>query len=93
MSKTSVSNGNDTETVFSETSCGGYVTADDEVELINYLVHLPSKSDFIVEIGLEEDLNERVNGGNSNYDGDDACEFDNSKRRVELEMSHASSPS
>ena len=55
--------------VHSEVSCGGYVTADDEVEVHNYLIHLPSHDDFIVDIDVEEELNERGNVGVSDDDG------------------------
>ena len=41
------------KTVFSEPSCGGYVTAGDEVELPNYMVHLPSRNYVIVNIYVE----------------------------------------
>ena len=41
-----------------------------------------------MEIGVEEELNERENGGNLDDDGDDARDFDNTTREVELERSH-----
>ena len=75
--KTSASNGDKTETVFSEISCGGYITADYEVSLTNYLVQTPIHNDVMVDIDLEEELNERGNGGNSDYGGDDVQYFDN----------------
>ena len=49
---------NETKMVFSEPYYGGYVIADDEVELTNYLVHLPSQSDVIMDIDVEEEVNE-----------------------------------
>ena len=52
MIKTSVSGGADTKTVFYETYHGVYVTANYEVALSNYLVHLPSHKDSIVEIDV-----------------------------------------
>ena len=48
--KTSASNGDETEMVFSDISYGDYVTAGDEVALPNYLVQLPSHNDVIVDI-------------------------------------------
>ena len=48
MIKTSVRGGDGYKMVQSELSCGGYVTADDELALPNYLVQLTSKNDFIV---------------------------------------------
>ena len=51
------------ETVRSEISYCDYVTADDEVALPNYLVHLPIQNDVIMVIAVEEELNERRNGG------------------------------
>ena len=62
MIKTSVRGGDGYKMVQSELSCGGYVTADDKVTLPNYLVHVPSHNDVIVDIDVEEELNERVNG-------------------------------
>ena len=52
MSKTSVRDGLETKTVFSEPSRDGYATADVEVALPNYLVHLPSQNDSIVDIDV-----------------------------------------
>ena len=72
MRKTSASNGNKIKTVFSEPSCGAYVTEDDEVALPKCLVHLPSKIGSMVDIDLQQELKQRVNGGNSDYYGDDA---------------------
>ena len=40
--------------------------------LKNYLVHLPSHDDFMVEIDMEKELNERGNGGGWYDDGDNA---------------------
>ena len=55
-----------------ETSCGGYVTADDELALPNFLVHLPSQNYVIIDIDVEEDLNERVNCRDLDDGGDNA---------------------
>ena len=54
MRKTSTSNGDGAETLHSELYRSGYVTADEEVTLPNYLVHLPSQNDVIVDIYVEE---------------------------------------
>ena len=43
--------------VHSEISCGGYVTAYDELVLPNFLVHLPSQNYVIMDIDVEEELN------------------------------------
>ena len=48
MSKTIISDSDGDKMVHSETSCGDYVTADDEVALPNYLIHLQIKNDAIV---------------------------------------------
>ena len=48
MRKSSASDGEGDETVRSGISHGGYVTADDNVELPNYLVHFPSHNYFIM---------------------------------------------
>ena len=56
--------------------------------LHNYLVHLPSQNCVVVDIDVEEQLNERVNGGYSDDDGDYVRDFDDIMRGVELEMSH-----
>ena len=45
MSKTIAIDGHKNEAVFSGPSYGGYVTADDEVVLTVYMVHLPSHND------------------------------------------------
>ena len=55
MSKTSVRNSDDTKTVFSEPSPGSYVTANYEVALTKYLVHLPSQNYSIVDIDVKDD--------------------------------------
>ena len=57
------------------------------MELLNYLVHLPHQNNFMVEIYVEEELNERVNGRDSDDDGDDARDFDDTMREVKLERS------
>ena len=68
-------------------SHGGYVTSYDKVALPNYLVHLLSQNGVIMEMYAEEELNERVNGGDSDDDGDDARDFKNIMRDVKLERS------
>ena len=42
------------------------------MELPNYLVHIPSHNDFTMDFFVEEELNKRVNGGDSDDDSDDA---------------------
>ena len=74
--------------VLSELSCGGYFTEDGNVALPKYLVHLPGHNCFIVDIDFEEELSERVNGGNLYDDGNDVQYFDDSMREFELERSH-----
>ena len=52
MRKASASGSDRDETIRSELSRGGYVTADNEAVLPNYLVHLPSHNDVIMEIDV-----------------------------------------
>ena len=82
MSKSSARDNDRDETVRSEIYCGGYVTTVDEVELTNYLVHLPSHNDFIMNINVQEELNDRGNFGHSGDDGDDARDFNNTMREL-----------
>ena len=56
MSKASASDCDGEKTVHSEISHGGYYTADEEVELPNYLVQLQCHNDVIVDIDEEEEL-------------------------------------
>ena len=70
MSKSRVSNCTRDETVRSEISFGGNVTTNDGVALPNYLVHLPSHNDGIVDIDVVEELNYRGNDGYSDDVGD-----------------------
>ena len=65
----------ETKTVHSESSHGGYVNWDGGVALPEYLVHLPNQNYFILYIDMEEELNKRVNGGNSDYYGGDEIDF------------------
>ena len=51
-------------------------------------MHFPSQNDAIVDIDVEEDLNERIIGGNSDGDCDYAREFGGTMREVELERLH-----
>ena len=53
MIKLSASSNDGDETVRSDISRGGYVTSDDKLELSNYLVHLPSQNDVIMEMDVE----------------------------------------
>ena len=53
MIKLSASSNDRDETVRSDISHGGYVTSDDKLELSNYLVHLPSQNDVIMEMDVE----------------------------------------
>ena len=57
MKKSRVIEGDVDETVHSELSHGGYATAEDKVEMPNYLVQLQSQNDVIVDIDVEEELN------------------------------------
>ena len=50
-------------------------------------MHLLSQNGVIMEMYAEEELNERVNGGDSDDDGDDARDFKNIMRDVKLERS------
>ena len=47
-------------------------------------MHLPRKNDVIMEIDMEEELNERVNGGDYDDDDDYARYFNNTMREVTL---------
>ena len=88
MSKSSKSNGDGYKTVHSELSHGGFFAADNKVALPNYLVQLPSQNDLIMDIGVEEELNERGDCGDSDGVGDDARDFDDKMREIELERPH-----
>ena len=85
--KNSASDSDGDKTVQSELSCGSCVTEDDGMALPNYLVHLPINNDAIVDIDVEEELNERGNGGDLYDDGENAREFDDTMRGVELKRS------
>ena len=54
MRKLSSSENYGDKTVRSDLSHSGYVTVDDEVELPNYLVLLPSQNDVVMEIYTKE---------------------------------------
>ena len=84
MIKSSASDSDGDKTVHSELHCGGYVISYDKVVLPNYLVQLLSQNDVIVDIGVDEELNERANGGDLD---DDARKCDDTVREVELERS------
>ena len=87
MIKASTRDSEGDKTVCSGICCGGYVTADNQVAISNYLVHVPSQNDVILEIGVEEKLNERGNCGDSDDDGDYARNFGNTLREFKLERS------
>ena len=87
MSKANASDGYRDGTVRSELSCGGYVSEYDKIELHSYLLHLPIQNGVIMYIDVEEKLNERGNGRDSNDDGDNARDFYNTIKEVELERS------
>ena len=87
MGKTRTSDGDGYKTVHSELSRDGYVTTYDVVALPNYLVHLPSLDDVVVDIDVDEELNERGNCGDSYYGGDDARDFGDTMRGLKLERS------
>ena len=80
MNKSSASNNAGDKTVQHEISHGGYVTSDEKVALPNYLVHVPSQNDVIIEIYLYEELNVRVNCGNLDDDGDYVRYFEDMMR-------------
>ena len=89
MRKSIASDGGGDKTVRSDISRGGQVSADDEVALPNYLVHLQSQNDFIMEMDVDQELNQRGNCGDSDDDnGDYARDFDDTMREVKLERSH-----
>ena len=88
MKRFSTNNGDRYEIVCSELSLGGYVNADENVELPNYLVHLPSQNDFIMYIYLEDKINESGNSGDLDDDGDSTIDVDDIIKEVELERSH-----
>ena len=73
--------------VHPEISRGGYVTAYDGLALPNFMVHLPSQNYFIIDIDVEEELNERVNGGYLYDVGEKAKYLNNTMREVKLERS------
>ena len=72
MRKSSVNDNNGDKTVCYDLPCSGYVTLDDNMAIPNYLVYLLNENDFIMEIDVEEELNEQVNGGDLDGDGDNA---------------------
>ena len=82
MRKNSVIDSDRDETVLSELSYCGYYTADEELALYNYMLHLISQNDAIVYIDVEEKRNERVNGGDLDDNGEDAREFEDKMREV-----------
>ena len=82
MGKTSKSDNDGYKTVLYEIYHGGYVTSDDKVAPSNYLVHLPSHNDVIVNIDVKEELNDMGNCGDSDDDSDDARNFDDTMKEV-----------
>ena len=87
MSKSSARNGDRDKTTGSEISCGNYVTAYENMALPKYLMQISSQNDLIMEMDVEEELNERVNGGDQDDDGDNARYFYDAMKEVELERS------
>ena len=61
--KSNASDNDGDKTVRCELYHGSYVTEDYEVALLKYLVHLSSRNYVMMEMDVEEELNERVNGG------------------------------
>ena len=45
-------------------------------------MHLPSQNDVVLDIDVEEEMNESGNGGDSDDDGYNAREFDDTTREV-----------
>ena len=82
MRQTRKSDGKKDKKVNSELSLCFYVTADDEVAMNNYLVHLPSQNDVIVDIDVNKEMNKRVNGRYFDVDGKDARDFDDTMWEV-----------
>ena len=80
--KNCVRKGDRDKAVQYELSRGGCVTSDDEVALSNYVVNLQSQNDVILENDMEEELNNRRNGGDSDDDGDNARNFDGTMMEV-----------
>ena len=87
LNKKTVFVGDEDKRVHYETSCGGYVTADDGLALPNFLVHLLSQNYVIIDIDVEEELNEMVNCGYLDDGGDNARYSDDTMREVKLERS------
>ena len=85
MSKSSASNGDRDKTTGSEISCGNYVTAYENMALPKYLMQISSQNDLIMEMDVEEELNEMENGGDSDDSDDDAREFGDTIREVQLD--------
>ena len=71
-----------------EISCGGYVTAYDELALPNFLVNPPSHNYVIMEIDVEDELNDMVSRGYLHDGGYNVRYSDNTIREVKLERSH-----
>ena len=84
MIKLSASANDGDEFAHSELSRGGYVTSDEKLELSNYLVNLPSQNDVRMEMDVEYLLNQSGNGGDLDDYGDDARDFYDTMREVEL---------
>ena len=87
MSQYNASDSDGDKTIRSELSCGGYFTAYDKVALPNYLLHLPSHNDVIMDIDIKEELNGRGNGGDLDYDGENTIDFDDKMREFKLDIS------
>ena len=87
MKKSRVIEGDVDETVHSELSHGGYATAEDKVEMPNYLVQLQRQNNIIVDIDVQEELNQRGNGEDSDNVGDNARDSEDTMREIEQEKS------
>ena len=87
MKKSRVIQADVDETAHSVLSHGGYATAEDKVEMPNYLVQLQRQNDVIVDIDVQEELNQRGNGGDSDNVGDNARDFEDTMREIEWEKS------
>ena len=88
MRKTVTINCGGDKTSHSVLSRGGYITEYEYVALPNYLVHLQNQNGIIVDIDVDEELNERVDGGDLDDDGDNVRKFDDTMSEVKWDSSH-----
>ena len=61
---------------------GGYITDYYKVALPNYMVHLPNENDVVMEMDVDEELNDRGNGGDSDDDVENLRYFNDKMRRL-----------